>query len=226
MCVAYSSDRDALSELFLPQASLDKQIKELNLRIVDLETKTLSLNSSRPSNVNRRLESRIEELQNQLSQSSKDSSRLKTADKGTREVAMQLQESERQRSRLEEEVKSYETRVHTMRQSMDEMVGNVLRVSDSQPDFFDFSAQQTSESNLQLAKRRVEREAADYKQKALKYETFYPRGPGLLSDFNFPFRFSSALQSPERGGTSTEPIGTSFLRDQLSSKTALRQLIR
>ena len=106
------------------QASLDKQIKELNLRIVDLETKSLSLNSSRPSNVNKRLESRIEELQNQLNQSTKDSSRLKTADKGTREAVTQhLQESERQRSRLEEELKSYETRVDTMRQTMDEMVG-------------------------------------------------------------------------------------------------------
>ena len=90
---------------------------------MDLETKTLSLNSSRPSNVNRRLESRIEELQNQLNQSTKDSSRLKTADKGTREVAIQLQESERQRSRLEEEVKSYEDRVRKIRQSMDELVG-------------------------------------------------------------------------------------------------------
>ena len=34
--------------------------------------------------------------------------------------------------------------------------------------FFDLAAQQTNESNLQLAKRRVEREAADYKQKALR----------------------------------------------------------
>jgi chromosome segregation ATPase len=140
MCVAYSSDRGALNELFLPQASLDKQIKELNLRIVDLETKTLSLNSSRPSNVNKRLESRIEELQNQLNQSAKDSSRLKTADKGTREVMIQLQESERQRSRLEEEMKSYENRIQTMRQSMDEMVGNILWISDFWSDSFGFAA--------------------------------------------------------------------------------------
>ena len=94
---------------------------------MDLETKTLSLNSSRPSNTNKRLESRIEELQNQLSQSTKDSSRLRTADKGTREVGMQLQESERQRARLEEELRSQESRVATMRQEMDEMVGDALK---------------------------------------------------------------------------------------------------
>lgn len=128
MCVFDSSGWDALDEPFLLQASLDKQIKELNLRIVDLETKTLSFNSSRPSNVNKRLESRIEELQSQLNQSTKDSSRLKSADKGTWETTMQLQESERQRSRLEEELKSYENRVLTMRQTMDEMVCDVLEV--------------------------------------------------------------------------------------------------
>lgn len=38
------------------------------------------------------------------------------------------------------------------------------------PDFFGIAAQQTKESELQLVKRRVEREAADYKQKALGYE--------------------------------------------------------
>ena len=95
---------------------------------MDLETKTLSLNSSRPANANKRLESRIEELRSQLSRAAKDSSGLKTGDKGAREVTMQLQEGERQRSRLEEEVKSYENRIKTMRESMDEMVGNILNV--------------------------------------------------------------------------------------------------
>ena len=132
---------------------------------MDLETKTLSLNSSRPSNVNKRLESRIEELQNQLSQSTKDSSRLKTADRGNREATIQRQESERQRSRLEEELKSYENRVNTMRQTMDEMVGDALKLEFSG---LTSLTQQTNESNLQLSKRRVEREAADYKQKALR----------------------------------------------------------
>ena len=50
------------------------------------------------------------------------------ADKGTREVSMQLQESERQRLRLEEEVKSFESRVGTMRESMAEMVGVISEV--------------------------------------------------------------------------------------------------
>lgn len=103
------------------QANLEKQIKELNVRIVDLETK--SLNSPRPATTSRRMESRIEELTNQLQQTSKDTSRVnRSADKTARDARFQLAEAERQRARLEEEVKAYEAKVVGMRQSMDELV--------------------------------------------------------------------------------------------------------
>lgn len=100
---------------------MEKQIKELNVRIVDLETK--SLNSPRPApTTSRRLETRIEELTNQLSQASKDSVRgNRTADKN-RDTKYQLAESDRQRVRLEEEVKTYEAKVVTMRETMDALV--------------------------------------------------------------------------------------------------------
>ncbi|KAL6303713.1 nonmuscle myosin heavy chain b [Sparassis latifolia] len=135
------------SELDKFNASLEKQIKDLNVRIVDLETR--SLNSPRPASTSRRHDSRVEELTNQLNQNSKDSSRFyRTADKNARDAKFQLAEADRQRVRLEEQVKSYETKLVGMRQAMDEL--------------------QTSENNLQLEKRRTEREAADYKQKSLK----------------------------------------------------------
>lgn len=72
----------------------------------------------------KRLEARIEELTSQANQTTKDSSRVnRTADKSAREAMVHLAESDRQRVRLEEELKSYESRVQTMRQTMDEMVG-------------------------------------------------------------------------------------------------------
>ena len=95
------------------------------MRIVDLETK--SLNSPRPApSTARRLESRIEELTNQLQQqSSKDSLRMsRTVDRSSRDTKFQLAEAERQKARLEEEVKSYEERLTNMRRSMDELVSS------------------------------------------------------------------------------------------------------
>ncbi|THH29323.1 hypothetical protein EUX98_g4864 [Antrodiella citrinella] len=135
------------SELEKANANLEKQVKELNVRIVDLETK--SLNSPKPT-TSRRLENRIEELTSQLTLTTKDSSRLRSVDKTARDTKSQLAEADRQRTRLEEEVKSYEVKVLNMRHKMDEL--------------------QTSENNLQLAKRRAEREAADFKQKSLNLE--------------------------------------------------------
>jgi myosin protein heavy chain len=130
---------------------LDKQAKEANIRIVDLETKSLAASRAPPS---RRLESRIEELTNMLNQESKDKSEStriqRSADKTVRDTKLQLTESEHQRARLEEECRAYDEKLKSLRQSYDEL--------------------QTSESELQLAKRRAEREASEYKQRALNLE--------------------------------------------------------
>ncbi len=85
------------------------------MRIVDLETKSLNP-GPRPPTTSRRLESRIEELTSQLTQTSKESSRMHVStDKA-------LLEAERQRARLEDEVKNYESKIVNMRQTMDQLV--------------------------------------------------------------------------------------------------------
>lgn len=72
------------------------------------------------------MESRIEELTNQLHQTNKeksDTSRLqRSADKLARDTKFQLAESDRQRAKLEEERKAYESQIQSLRQAMDLMV--------------------------------------------------------------------------------------------------------
>ncbi|KAG6914825.1 hypothetical protein DXG01_015126 [Tephrocybe rancida] len=139
-----NSDLDRLN------ANLEKQVKELNVRIVDLETRSYS-NSPRPPTISRRTDSRIEELTSQLTKDKAEGSRLqRSADKVARDTKFQLAESDRARLKLEEERKAYEAQLQSLRQAMDTM--------------------QTEESSLTAAKRRAEREAADYKQKALNLE--------------------------------------------------------
>ncbi|KAG9082348.1 hypothetical protein FRC07_014238, partial [Ceratobasidium sp. 392] len=110
-------------------ATLEKQVKELNLRVVDLETQSYASSPRAPGT--RRLDARIEELTSRIGRDKSDT----------------LRESEKSRVRMEEEIRAYDERLQDMRQAMDQM--------------------QTTESNLQLAKRRAERESADYKQRAL-----------------------------------------------------------
>ncbi|KZT39895.1 hypothetical protein SISSUDRAFT_984152, partial [Sistotremastrum suecicum HHB10207 ss-3] len=131
---------------------LEKQLKELKVQIVDLETRSYAA-QPRPV-TSRRLESRIEELTNKLNDEAREkteSQRMtRSADKSIRDAKTQLMESERQRLRLQEEIQSCENKIVNMRKVMDEM--------------------QTMESNLQLEKRRAERDAAEYKQRALRYD--------------------------------------------------------
>ncbi|KAG9003013.1 hypothetical protein FRB94_001636 [Tulasnella sp. JGI-2019a] len=141
------------TELEKQNANLEKIAKDLNVRVVDLEARALT-SSQRPPSTSKRLESKIEELTGKLQQESKEKSETvrahRSADKTARDIQSQLAESDRQRARLEDELRKGEARVDSMKQSLNEL--------------------QTSESELQLAKRRAEREAADYKQRSLNLE--------------------------------------------------------
>lgn len=106
------------------QAKLEKQLKELNVRIVDLETKSYA-NPSHPSATVRQLEARIEELTKQLNQASTDkrhSTQLRSPDKAAREVHLQLSESERQRAKLEDDKKAANAQVQALREKLDKVV--------------------------------------------------------------------------------------------------------
>jgi myosin heavy chain 9/10/11/14 len=93
------------------------------LRIVDLETKSYSRNPQSSSAATiRRLESRIEELTNQLIQVTKDHRRTSLSS----EFSAHLMESERQREKLEGEVRLYEDKVNRMRLQMDDMVSTLV----------------------------------------------------------------------------------------------------
>lgn len=92
--------------------------------MVEYETKAYA-NAPRPT-ASRRQETRIEELTNRLLQEEKEKSETarlhRTADKTAREMKFQLMESDRQRLRLEEEVKSYEGKVQGLREEYNDLV--------------------------------------------------------------------------------------------------------
>jgi predicted nuclease with TOPRIM domain len=111
-------------------------VKELDLRIVDLETKSYAV-SPTPAR-SRRLESRIDELTTKLNQESNEKTETmkmqRDADKGFREVQLQLTESERQRLKLQEEVRGYESKVLGLRQSIDQLVRTEALIPSSRAD--------------------------------------------------------------------------------------------
>jgi myosin heavy chain 9/10/11/14 len=85
----------------------------------------MGVNAPRP-NTSRRIESRVAELTNQLNQASNEkaeSSRMhRVADKTARDVKFDLQESERIRQRLEQQVGQLEGKVADLRAQCNQLV--------------------------------------------------------------------------------------------------------
>ncbi|PFH51656.1 hypothetical protein AMATHDRAFT_142103 [Amanita thiersii Skay4041] len=94
------------------------------------------------------MDTRIEELSHQLISTS-DKRSPRSPDK-IRDPKFLPADNDRQRIKLEEERRTFESQIHSLRQEMDKM--------------------QMDEANLQAAKRRAEREVLDYKQKTLNLE--------------------------------------------------------
>lgn len=99
------------SSVFRHQANLENQVKELNVRIIDLETKSYA-STSRPATLSRKTDSRIEEITSQLTGKGH-------AHRLSRDSKFDL---DRQRVKLDEERKGYEMQLATLRKSMDELV--------------------------------------------------------------------------------------------------------
>ncbi|KAJ4498392.1 class II myosin, partial [Lentinula lateritia] len=98
------------SELDRINANLENQVKELNVRIIDLETKSYA-STSRPATLLRKTDSRIEEITSQLTGKGH-------AHRLSRDSKFDL---DRQRVKLDEERKGYEMQLATLRKSMDEL---------------------------------------------------------------------------------------------------------
>lgn len=106
------------------QAHLEKQVKDFNVRIVDLETRSYA-SAPQPNAITRQLQARVEELTTQLNQATNDrrQSTPLRSDKAVRDIQLQLHESERHRLKLEEDRKAYESQIQSLRERLDETVG-------------------------------------------------------------------------------------------------------
>ncbi|RHZ59360.1 hypothetical protein Glove_364g12 [Diversispora epigaea] len=144
-----SKEREENQDLIKSKMVLEKQINELNVRIVDLEAKLMTS----PRGV-KRLESRLEELTIQLDNETREKNETlrisRKNDRTIRELQYQLSERDKAKTRCEAEISKYELKVAKMRESIESL--------------------QNSESELQLSKRRAEREANESRERSLRLE--------------------------------------------------------
>lgn len=137
-------------ELEKAKVALEKSLKELNGRVFELE----GLQINRDTNTTRRLENRVEELNAQLENEMKAKSdslkECRKLERSVRELQFQVTEKDKIRSKFEDESEKQDQKYKKLKSQLDEL--------------------ELSENNLQLAKRKAEREASEFRERALKYE--------------------------------------------------------
>jgi myosin protein heavy chain len=143
-----TKERSVNIELEKAKLILEKSFKELSTRTFELE----GLQLSRDTNTTRRLENRVEELSQQLDAETKAKNEaLKDArkqDRLIRELQFQAGDKEKVKARFEDDLEKQDQKYKKLKSQMDEL--------------------ELSENNLQLAKRKAEREASEFKERALK----------------------------------------------------------
>lgn len=151
-----AKERETAQELERSKISLEAQLKELNARILDLEAMALS-DSSRGNTS--RLQARLEEQTLALDREIRERTDLlkekRQLERTIKDLQYQLAERDKTRIRAEEDTSRMEVRMKEMRSRIEQL--------------------ENAESNLELAKRRAEREANELRERAHRYEKEFDR---------------------------------------------------
>ena len=117
-----SKERGINIELEKAKMVLEKQLKELNSRLYDLEATQLS----RDTTTTRRLEARIDEITAQLevaqSEKTEQLKNVRKFERSVREMQLQLQEKDKLKARFEEEQDKMEEKYKRMKTQIEELV--------------------------------------------------------------------------------------------------------
>ncbi|KAH9444481.1 hypothetical protein Pst134EB_024744 [Puccinia striiformis f. sp. tritici] len=170
-------ERSESSELLKANTELERKIKLLNLKIVDLETRSMT-SSPRHANAQQNRNNlsviepkQYEEVLNQLEQERENINKLnKKSERSLKDLEFKLVDSERSKNRLLDEIKNFENKLFSLRKLNSDL--------------------QSSETESQLSKRRAEREVADLQEKIsrLQVELERYKSMGLLSRSPGPTR--------------------------------------
>jgi myosin protein heavy chain len=145
------AEREANVQLHKEKAAVEKAVKDLQLRLVDLETKGYSGSAGKDV---RFLHGRIQELEQSLEQSEStrllESRSIRNVDRTVKDLQMQIERREKQNHSTQEDLNKARDKISNLLNAIDEL--------------------QSSDSAAQLAAKRAERELREEREKALRLE--------------------------------------------------------
>ncbi|KAJ5992767.1 hypothetical protein N7451_008491 [Penicillium sp. IBT 35674x] len=145
-----TAERETNSQLFKDKAGLEKQLKELQLRCVDLETKSYSSGSQDVRFLHKRIKELETHLEEQESKNSAEQRSLRNVDRTVKDLQAQIDRREKMNAQLNEELNKGREKIDRLLQNIDEL--------------------QQVDTETQMQARRVERELREEREKALRLE--------------------------------------------------------
>ncbi|KAF3939701.1 Myosin-11 [Dactylella cylindrospora] len=145
-----AQQRDTNAELHKEKSVLERSIRDLQLKVMDMETKSYTTGSKDV----KMLHNRIQELENQIEENERQRSKFerstKNVDRTVRDLQQQIERKEKVNSQLQEDMQRNKDKVERLLKTIEEL--------------------QSSDSQNQLTARRAERELREEKEKSLRLE--------------------------------------------------------
>ncbi|KAI5291769.1 hypothetical protein KEM54_000291 [Ascosphaera aggregata] len=145
-----AAEREASAQLFKDKANLEKQLKEIQLRCVDLETKGYSSGSQDVRFWHKRiqeLETQLEEMENKRTAEQRS---VRNVDRTVKDLQSQIERRDKANAQLADDITKSRDKIERLLQTIDEL--------------------QSSDSENQLQARRAERELREEREKSLRLE--------------------------------------------------------
>lgn len=143
-------ERETSADLQKQKAALEKSLNEVQLKLIDLETKGYPTASQDIKFLHKRIQELESQLEHQETERSKSQRSVRNVDRTLKDLQTQLDRKEKQNTHLSEDVNRMRDKVDKLLKTIDEL--------------------QASESANELSARRAERELREEKEKALRLE--------------------------------------------------------
>ncbi|KAL8716330.1 MAG: hypothetical protein Q9220_000235 [cf. Caloplaca sp. 1 TL-2023] len=192
------AERDTSVHLHKEKAALEKTVKDLHGRLVELETKGYS---SASQDV-RFLTGRIQELETQLDTQEKSHSAslrsTRNVDRSVRDLETQLARRDKTAQQLNDDISKNRDKIERLLQTIDEL--------------------QAEEASSQLAARRAERDLREEREKALRLERELEGWKGLRMEKGGPGGVGALRNGTPRSRMGSAAFGDGVRRQMSNSK--------
>ncbi|KAL2002862.1 hypothetical protein VTN02DRAFT_5699 [Thermoascus thermophilus] len=145
-----TAEREANAQLFKEKAALEKQLKEAQLRCVDLETKGYSSASHDVRFLHKRIKELETQLEEQESKRNAEQRSMRNVDRTVKDLQAQIERRDKTNAQLTEDIAKSREKIERLLQTIEEL--------------------QSSDSQNQLQARRAERDLREEREKSLRLE--------------------------------------------------------